>query len=205
MRFPLKYNGITKAYGVKGHSGIDFGWHSVHNAPVYSIADGEVIYYKKQPLGGYAIRIKHYKDKNGKYVYSEYGHLQKGSIRVKVGQKVKMGEQIACMGKSGVTTGEHLHLTMYIDKYSKKVNPLLYLCLYKDQEVSPGTAKTFNIHKTKKVVKCEELNIRNKPNTKGKVVRTAKKGEEIECFGVQAGWNIVDNLRGYYCSNKYLK
>lgn len=204
MRFPLKYNGITKAYGVKGHSGIDFGWHSVHNAPVYAIADGVVDYVKRQVLGGNAIRIKHYKDKNGKYVYSEYGHL-KDKGKVKVGQKVKMGQQIGNMGKSGVAKGEHLHLTMYIGKYSKKVNPLFYLCLYKDQEVSPGTAKNFNIHKTKKVTKCEELNIRNKPNTKGKVIRTAKKGSEVESFGVQTGWNVVDNLRDYYCSNKYLK
>ena len=38
-----------------------------------------------------------------------YGHLRQGSIRVDVGQKVRVGEQIAEMGSSGWTPGTHLH------------------------------------------------------------------------------------------------
>lgn len=210
MKFPLHHIGIVQGFknkGAKKHYGIDFGWHGDKHPPVYAIAEGEIVYYKKQPLGGYALRIKHYKNKEGKYVYSEYGHLQKGSIKVKVGQKVKMYQQIANMGDSGVCTGPHLHLTMYVDKYKNKnkVDPLKYLCLYNDQEATKNTLDNYKIYKTKKVVKCDELNIRNKPNTKGKVVATAKKGEQVESFGLKDNWNIVDNIREYYCSNNYLK
>lgn len=210
MKFPLHHIGITKPFnnkGLKKHYGIDFGWHGDKHAPVYSIESGEVVYFKHQTTGGYTLRIKHFKNKEGKYVYSEYGHLQKGSIKVKIGDKVKKYQELARMGDSGICSGPHLHLTMYIDKYSNanKVDPLKYLCLYDDQEVTKTTNDKYKIYKTKKVVKCNELNIRNKPNTKGKVVATAKKGEQVESFGVTNGWNIVDNIRGYYCSNNYVK
>lgn len=38
-----------------------------------------------------------------------YGHLQQGSARVVVGQRVRAGEHIAAVGKSGWTPGSHLH------------------------------------------------------------------------------------------------
>lgn len=209
MKYPLHHIGIIRGFDNKSkkkHYGVDFGWHGDPHAPVYAIADGEVIYIKYQLTGGYTIRIKHYKTKKG-YVYSEYGHLQKKSIKVKVGDKVKMYQKIANMGNTGMASGCHLHLTMYFDKYANKnkVNPLDYLCLYNDQEVNKTTKDNYRIYKTKKVSGCKELNIRNKPNTKGKVVRTAKKGEQVESYGKEKGWNIVDNLRNYYCSNNYLK
>lgn len=202
MRFPLKHIGIVRGFS-KTHSGVDFGWHGDKNPPVYAIADGEVIYYKKQPLGGYTIRIKHFDE--GNYI-SEYGHLLKGSIKVKVGQRIKMGDMIAQMGKSGVCSGEHLHLTIYKGKYSNKFNPLNFLCLYKEQEATEKTLKNYRIFKTKTVKGTDGfLAIRDKPSTDGKIIRKAKEGSQVESFGVKKGWNIVDNINGYYCSNKYLK
>lgn len=205
MKYPLHHIGIVRGFDNKSkkkHYGVDFGWHGDKHAPVYAIDSGECIYVKYQLTGGYTIRLKH---SNG--AYSEYGHLQKDSIRVKVGQKIKKYQQLANMGQSGMASGPHLHLTIYFHSYSNKnkVDPLKYLCLYDDQEATDKTLKNYKIFKTKKVVKCDELNIRNKPNTKGKVVATAKKGEQVESFGTKDKWNIVDNIRGYYCSNNFLK
>lgn len=211
MRYPLKHIGITKGFkntGLNKHYGVDFGWSSTDggkNAPVYSIADGEVIYFKHQTTGGYTLRIKHFNEDN---FISEYGHLQKGSIKVKVGQKVKMGEHIANMGGSGIVIGNHLHLTIYKGEYKNenKKNPLEYLCLYDGQNVTDKTKKNYKIYHTKKVKGTDgELAIRNKPDAKGKLVGKAKEGSQVESFGVTKGWNIVDNINGYYCSNKYLK
>src|SRR5438105_6292717 len=41
--------------------------------------------------------------------YAMFAHLKQGSIRVRLHQKIKRGEQIALVGNSGNTTGAHLH------------------------------------------------------------------------------------------------
>ena len=45
----------------------------------------------------------------GKNRYAFYAHLQPGSIRVKVGDKVRKGQAIGLLGNSGNTVGPHLH------------------------------------------------------------------------------------------------
>jgi len=45
----------------------------------------------------------------GEGLHAFYAHLQPGSIRVKVGDRVKRGEALAKLGNSGNTTGPHLH------------------------------------------------------------------------------------------------
>ena len=35
--------------------------------------------------------------------------MQPGSVRVRVGQRVRMGQQLGLLGNSGNTTGPHLH------------------------------------------------------------------------------------------------
>jgi murein DD-endopeptidase MepM/ murein hydrolase activator NlpD len=42
--------------------------------------------------------------------YLLMGHLSPGSIQVKVGDPVKLGQQIAKVGNSGNTTEPHLHI-----------------------------------------------------------------------------------------------
>ncbi|MBQ2350419.1 MAG: M23 family metallopeptidase [Cytophagales bacterium] len=202
FKFPLKHIGIIRGKSLI-HSGVDFGWHKTHNCPVYAVGSGTVVSTVIQPKGGQTVKILHDVKYNGKTIHTEYAHLQEDSLKVKKGQKVKYWQQIANMGATGKVSGEHLHLNMYIG--GKKVDPLKYLCLFSDQEATSNTLKKYKIHKAKKVVKCEELNVRNKPNTKGKVVGTAKKGTEVGSFGTKDGWNIEDNIRGYYCSSKYVK
>lgn len=47
--------------------------------------------------------------KIGHHQFAFYEHLKPGSIKVKVGQKVKKGDVIASLGFSGQSTGPHLH------------------------------------------------------------------------------------------------
>jgi hypothetical protein len=55
------------------------------------------------PVGNYVI-IDH-----GGGEYSVYAHLQPGSVRVRVGDRVKLGEMIGKLGSSGNSTEPHLH------------------------------------------------------------------------------------------------
>ena len=54
------------------------------------------------------VDIKH---SNG--LITRYGHLQKGSLGVKVGMKVTQGQQIASVGSSGWSTGPHLDIRVH--------------------------------------------------------------------------------------------
>ncbi|MDO8504366.1 MAG: M23 family metallopeptidase [Candidatus Liptonbacteria bacterium] len=53
---------------------------------------------------------------------SVYVHLARGSVRVKYGQRVRMGQVIARSGQTGYATYPHLHFGVYDDAGdSKKV------------------------------------------------------------------------------------
>lgn len=216
MRVPVNYVGIKRGFkntGFNRHYGIDFGWSSKYfgqNQPVFACDDGVVIYNRYQGAlsGGYTIIIRHDLG-DGKYICSEYGHLLKDSQTIKEGQKVTKGQKIACMGSSGNSTGCHLHFGLYLgstinysDK-SKFVDPSLYLNVYSNQVES--TKVKNNLKHTKKVKGTDgELNVR-KGNLRGKIVYSVKEGKDIESYGINGSVNIVDNLRNYVCSNKYIK
>lgn len=59
---------------------------------------------RETAYGGNYIVIDH-----GNGEYSWFGHLQQGSIRVKLGQRVEQGQPIARMGASGDSLFPHLH------------------------------------------------------------------------------------------------
>lgn len=56
---------------------------------------------------------------------SEYLHLAKDSVLIKIGDKVKCGQQIATTGLSGWMTAPHLHFMVY----KKITDPKDFHCL----------------------------------------------------------------------------
>ena len=104
-----------------GHSGIDIGVPV--GTPVKSIADGTVVAANGGMRGyGNGVFVDH-GIINGKHVVSEYGHLSE--FGVKVGDKVRKGQEIAKSGNTGISTGPHLHLTVREDKMP--VDPKKYV------------------------------------------------------------------------------
>ena len=143
-KYPTNYIGITGLYKKGSHYGLDLGWNSKiegfgKNQKIYASADG-VVYatHDNDTTGkswGNYIKIKH--DDN---TYTMYAHLKTGSLKVKKGDKVSMGDVIANMGATGKASGNHLHFEIYIGGVSTnyRVDPLPLTYVYSGQVVCNG-------------------------------------------------------------------
>ncbi len=95
------------------HSGIDMAtWQG---APVYAALAGTVISAQYDNVYGNCVQIRHHSG----YV-SLYGHLSK--MLVKAGDSVDTNTTIGLVGSTGMSTGPHLHFTVF--KNWKTVDPI---------------------------------------------------------------------------------
>lgn len=105
------------------HQGIDFTPGA--GKRIEAIAPGKVVKVGNPSgaLGVYAI-IKH--KIKGKTYYSVSAHMQLGSLKVKAGDKVKIGEKLGRVGSTGMSTGPHLHFGI-LNADKRAINPLPWL------------------------------------------------------------------------------
>ena len=102
---------------VQRHNGIDI--RGPRGLPVYATANGTVILARSNYLGyGKCVLIDH-----GFGYKTRYAHLNK--MFVEEGQTVTRGECIAAMGRTGRSTGTHLHYEVLY--HNNPVNPWSYL------------------------------------------------------------------------------
>lgn len=82
---------------------------------VYAIADGKVdaTPYEANGFGYYVRQLL----PDGRRIY--YGHMAKGSIKVKAGQSIKKGDKLGTMGSTGNSTGAHTHIELRVKGASK--------------------------------------------------------------------------------------
>lgn len=123
MAWPVPGNyKITSPYGYrihpvyktrKLHTGIDIS--APRNSPVVAAQDGVVIMAEYYFGYGNTIMIDH----GGGYI-TLYGH--NNSLTASVGQKVKKGQQIAKVGSTGTSTGNHCHFEVRLK--GKTISPL---------------------------------------------------------------------------------
>lgn len=124
MASPVKGYVSCEWRGYRNHSGIDIACPV--GTKVYAAYAGKV---EKAGWGvvagrsGYGIVIR-----NGDREAQYYGHLSK--IQVRVGQKVKQGQQIALSGATGNVTGPHLHFETWVKggtgRYGQDTNPRVH-------------------------------------------------------------------------------
>lgn len=100
------------------HKGTDFGSIGAVAVPTYAIGDGTVLIAGYSSSAGNWVVIDHGNGLVAKYMHHE-------SIKVRVGQQVKKGEQIGNMGTTGDSTGVHLHLQLELN--GVPVNPRNYI------------------------------------------------------------------------------
>ena len=124
--WPLSYGLITSGFGsrkdplnrknTRFHAGLDLA--AAPNEPVHCIYGGTVIQAGWSGNWGRMVRIRH-----PDAVESLYAHLS--TVLVKEDQEVTRGEVIGLLGRSGRTTGHHLHFGFYLE--GQAVDPMDHL------------------------------------------------------------------------------
>ena len=197
------------------HMGLDLGWDSrldknSFNQDIINPFKGEVIYIKYQNSGGYVVHI-YSKELN---LTSEFGHLKKGSIKVKLHQIVGTGEVIAKMGATGKCTGNHLHYGLYKGKldYKKKNNfldPLKYLVRYPNQTISGYSLDKLKILQAKiaRGIPSEPLLVTKTKNwNKENIVKDIGiyNGQPVPVYEDDGRFVLIDKMKKYYTSSRYV-
>jgi len=125
IRWPFPYAvPVSSGYGERAapcrgcsttHMGVDF--NPGVGAPIYAIADG-VVKQHEDGNGGYGnfVYIDHGNLLgDGVNVVSLYAHMQQGSVALKAGDSIKVGDFIGTVGQTGQVSGPHLHFELLLD------------------------------------------------------------------------------------------
>ena len=125
---PCSYIYLSSAYGwreppVEGassfHSGVDLA--ADEGTPIWAARGGTVYRAGYTEYNGYYVGVDH-----GDGFSTVYLHLT--HYVVDVGDYVSQGQTLGYMGSTGVSSGPHLHLTMYYN--GSAVNPAEYISFY---------------------------------------------------------------------------
>ena len=98
------------------HEGVDY--MVPEGTPIWAAAGGIVVYSGSHPQYGNMTEIDH-----GNYIVTRYAHAS--SLLTKVGQVVRRGQEIAKVGSTGRSTGNHLHFEVRYKGIAQ--NPLKFL------------------------------------------------------------------------------
>ncbi|MFB5763801.1 murein hydrolase activator EnvC family protein [Paenibacillus medicaginis] len=102
----------------KMHTGIDLA--APQGTDIHAAEGGVVIVAEWWSGYGNTVVIDH-----GNGLWTLYGHIRNGGIKVRTGQTVKRGEKIAEVGSTGNSTGPHCHFE--VRENNNPVNPWNYL------------------------------------------------------------------------------
>ena len=125
--YPLPYRvAITDSYGYRTHpvTGKKTTWHTGVDlaagagTAIYATKSGTVTTALRSDIWGNYVVINH-----GDGFSSLYAHMQ--GLIVKAGDYVKQGQTIGYVGSTGLSTGPHLHFTIYYN--GADVNPMSYI------------------------------------------------------------------------------
>ena len=124
MKTPIDGARLTSRFGyrkhpllgfTKLHAGVDFGARP--GTPIYAAGSGKIVKIGWFGAFGRYIRIRH-----GSVYETAYAHMSRFRRGLRVGSRVKQGETIGYVGRSGRTTGPHLHYEVI--RNGRQVNPM---------------------------------------------------------------------------------
>lgn len=120
---PLDEGKLTSRFGFrkdpftgeeKGHGGIDIG--ASCNSPIHSVLSGKVEKADVSSSYGKYVLINH-----GNNIKTLYAHCNE--LKVVEGQDVKRGDEIAFLGSTGRSTGNHLHFEIKVNEIRYNPEP----------------------------------------------------------------------------------
>jgi murein DD-endopeptidase MepM/ murein hydrolase activator NlpD len=116
LRYPLQFTRISSTFSTarfhpvlkirRPHNGVDFA--APIGTPVRSVADGVIAVAAYRGGSGKMVQIKH-----GSRWQTAYLHLSKIASHLRPGVRVSRGEVIGNVGTTGLSTGPHLHFSLY--------------------------------------------------------------------------------------------
>ena len=125
MRHPVDVVRITSRFNpnrlhpvlhqLRAHRGVDYG--SPTGSPIYATADGKVAFSGVKGAYGNTVVLQH-----GKKFSTLYAHMSKIAEKSKSGARVKQGDVVGYVGKTGRVTGPHLHYEFRVN--NKQIDPL---------------------------------------------------------------------------------
>jgi murein DD-endopeptidase MepM/ murein hydrolase activator NlpD len=122
IRSPIKFARISSRFNPKrwhpvlkkwrSHKGVDYA--APTGTPIRASGDGRIVHRGRKGGYGNTVIIQH----AGKYT-TLYAHMSKYSRRAKVGNRVKQGQVIGYVGRTGLASGPHLHYEFRVNGVHK--------------------------------------------------------------------------------------
>jgi murein DD-endopeptidase MepM/ murein hydrolase activator NlpD len=128
--WPLTSGTLTSPFGPRRHSfhdGIDIG--APPGTPVRAARDGTVLYSATLRGYGNVVIVEH----AGNYA-TVYAHNEENLVRT--GERVRKGQLVARVGRSGRTSGPNLHFEIRKDNVAR--NPIYFLPRQTAQRTKDG-------------------------------------------------------------------
>ena len=135
---------VTQEYKGSAHNGIDIVKEGYQLDNIVAHSDGVVVQVIDNCNGntpnnsnnpGNMVKIDH----NNGY-FTRYLHLAYGTVKVKVGDRIKKGQVIGYMGNTGYSFGGHLHFEVW--NGNNRINPTEYL----DKDLPTITNNGVNVY-----------------------------------------------------------
>ncbi len=131
---PLEKMRVTSPYGFRvhpiklkpiHHNGVDL---AARDSPIFNIISGNVMDAAESPTLGKFLVIE-----SGDEIQVIYGHLSR--LLVQKGQCLPPGHLLGVSGRTGLATGEHLHLSVKIR--GQFIDPILFLKKLNEFSLNP--------------------------------------------------------------------
>lgn len=145
LRTPVDFARISSGFNlnrkhpilnkIRAHKGVDYAAST--GTPIKVAGDGKIVHAGNKGGYGRTIIVQH-----GTKYSTLYAHMHKYARNMRVGTRVKQGQIIGYVGKSGLATGPHLHYEFRVSGVHR--NPLTV----KLPDAQPLPSKEMNRFKT---------------------------------------------------------
>ncbi len=175
MKTPIDGARLTSRFGyrkhpllgfTKRHNGVDFGARP--GTPIFAAGSGTIVKIGWFGAFGRYVRIRH-----GSVYETAYAHMSRFQRGLRVGSRVKQGETIGYVGRSGRTTGPHLHYEVL--RNGRHVNPMK-VALPSRKSLKGRELKQFLAHRREVDARFAALGLAKERLAGGKVQTVGSKG-----------------------------